>query len=166
MPCMVRRIGASAAAAQPQLTARPTGQKWSAASPCSPIVSRGRSDVFVALRGIFRAMQSATHNIAFAPSATEVAPHITTAVRRLLPTSIVLQPGNRRLGARSMRKTMASAAAANGAPDAVVQHWGLWSRKSLVLVENYIDRTYPPDPMMASLFDFLLPVSRAPYRFV
>ena len=61
---------------------------------------------------------------------------------------------------------MASAAAANGAPDAVVQHWGLWSRKSLVLVENYIDRTYPPDPMMASLFDFLLPVSRAPYRFV
>ena len=48
----------------------------------------------------------------------------------------------------------------------MIQHWGLWSRKSLVLVENYIDRTYPPDPMVASLYDFLLPVSRAPYRFV
>ena len=63
-------------------------------------------------------------------------------------------------------RLLVSLACAVGGTDAVVQHWGLWSRKSLVLVENYIDRTYPPDPMMASLFDFLLPVSRAPYRFV
>ena len=41
MHAMVHRIGASAAAAQLHLTARPTGQKWSAASSCRSKTSTG-----------------------------------------------------------------------------------------------------------------------------
>ena len=41
MQDMVRRIGASAAAAQLQLIARPTGQKWSPELNCRPIKNCG-----------------------------------------------------------------------------------------------------------------------------
>eukprot|EP01052_Picozoa_sp_SAG31_P045849 SAG31_NODE_8538_length_1433_cov_18.502249_2_plen_271_part_01 len=78
---------------------------------------------------------------------------VLTAARK----RVVLQPGNRRLGAKSMRKTMASGPAAQGVPDTTIQHWGLWGRSSLTHVLHYIDRTYPPDPFVGSLFDFLLP---------
>lgn len=121
-----------------------------------------RAALFAGLR---RALSSsAPRRLEFVRSGSAEAPRITANVRRLLPPTLVLQPGNRRLGAKSMRKTMASAPAAQGIPDTTIQHWGLWSRHSLTLVQNYINRTYPPDPMMASLFDFLMPVSRAPFQ--
>ena len=41
MHAMVRRIDAAAAAAQLQLTARPTGQKWSPKLNCRPIQNCG-----------------------------------------------------------------------------------------------------------------------------
>eukprot|EP01050_Picozoa_sp_SAG11_P018879 SAG11_NODE_2922_length_2834_cov_2.238670_3_plen_343_part_00 len=94
------------------------------------------------------------------------ATRITANVRRLLPDGMLLLPGNRKIGAKSMRKTMASATAAQQIPFEVIRQWGLWSRKSTVLEDGYVDRSYPVDPFMASLFDWLMPVARAPFRLL
>eukprot|EP01052_Picozoa_sp_SAG31_P033149 SAG31_NODE_3711_length_3960_cov_5.475265_2_plen_191_part_00 len=116
------------------------------------------------LQAVRRAMlPMSPRRIDFVVSGVEAAPRISTNVQRLLPRDVVLQPGNRRLGAKSMRKTMASGPAAQGVPDTTIQHWGLWGRSSLTHVLHYIDRTYPPDPFVGSLFDFLLPITRAPF---
>eukprot|EP01050_Picozoa_sp_SAG11_P008758 SAG11_NODE_787_length_7169_cov_4.571146_2_plen_179_part_00 len=115
------------------------------------------------IRRAFQVGTTSIRRIDFVPSGCGAAPRITANVRRLLAPDIILQPGNRRLGAKSMRKTMASAPAAQGVLDTTIQHWGLWGRSSLTHVMHYIDRAYPPDPFVASVYDFLLPVSRAPF---
>eukprot|EP01050_Picozoa_sp_SAG11_P025868 SAG11_NODE_5989_length_1416_cov_3.074412_1_plen_58_part_10 len=56
-------------------------------------------------------------------------------------------PGNRQLSAKSMRKNMASACSAAQIPFDVIRQHGLWSRKSTVLEDGYVDRNYPMDPM-------------------
>eukprot|EP01050_Picozoa_sp_SAG11_P023459 SAG11_NODE_4719_length_1793_cov_2.991736_1_plen_397_part_00 len=119
-----------------------------------------RSRVFA---GVRRALDRYPNFLAVTNGPTAAA-RITKNVRRLLPPGMLLLPGNRMLGAKSMRKTMASAAAAQQIPFEVIRQWGLWSRKSTVLEDGYVDRSYHVDPFMASLVDWLMPVARAPFR--
>jgi hypothetical protein len=119
-----------------------------------------RAQVF---SGVRRALNSFP-NFLFTKSASTAAARITTNVRRLLPCGTLLLPANRHVGAKSMRKTMASACGAAQIPFDVIRQHGLWSRRSTVLETGYVDRNYPIDPMMASFFDWLMPVSRAPFQ--
>ena len=113
--------------------------------------------------GIRRAL-AAFPDFACVSSATSAAKRITGNVRRLLPSGLLMLPGNRTVSAKSMRKTMASACGAAQIPFDVIRQHGLWSRNSTVLEDGYVDRNYPMDPMVASIFDWLMPVLRAPHR--